>query len=668
MSEISTPSTPTPPPPPPPPYYMPPQRKKSRWWIPLLIVVGVFVLMIVSVIGIIAVIGSSVAESFEEEEVTIKNNSVLYINFKKPLQEYDKGEGFSLNASGDKTLSFLDALNAIKRAKDDENIKGIYYVASGNLPGMAKMHELQEAMLDFKKSGKFIYSYIETGNKNDYFFALPSDSIFMPREGYLEGQAMGASVMFYKNMLDKIGVNVHVQQFEEYKSFGETFSRTNFSDPAKEELRALLQQRHDMFVSSVSTLRNLAKQQVAYLLDKGIYRSDSLVSYNWIDGIATETQVRDKIKSRLGISDDNNGSSDNEENNSDKKKKKSSSKLELVSLRTYANSDSGTSENEIDEENEIAIIYGVGGIRTGKTSSNPFNSGDMEIASTSFIDDLRRAREDDDIKAIIIRIDSPGGSALASDMIWDEIQKTKKVKPVYASMSDVAASGGYYIPMACDTIVASPYTITGSIGVISVIPNFSGTMSKIGVTVDTLNTGKSSQFMNPLFAYTDEDKARLKGLMEPIYTSFVSKAAQSRKKTYEEMRMLAKGRVWTGADAHKHGLVDVLGGFQTAIDIVKKRLGVAKGKKVRISLYPRQKDSFQELLESFGIGKNNDDEDAQINEQFKSFIGESVLESVSEKSALPLPVRQQITDALTVTRIGMYEKVQMALPYSVQFK
>ncbi len=665
MSEISTPSAPIPPPPPPPPYYMPPQRKKSRWWIPLLIVVGVFVLMIVSFIGIIAAIGSSVADSFEEEEVVIKNNSVLYINFKKPLQEYDKSDGFSFDGSSDKTLSFFDALNAIKRAKNDENIKGIYYVANGNLPGMAKMVELQEAMVDFKSSGKFIYSYIETGNKNDYFFALPSDSIFMPREGFIEGQAMGASVMFYKNMLDKIGVNVHVQQFEEYKSFGETFSRTNFSDPAKEELRVLLQQRHELFVSSVASFRNLALQQVAYHVDKGIYRADSLWSYGWINGIATETQVRDIIKSRLGISEQDN--SDNEEGNENKKKKKSSSKLELVSLKTYAHSNSGTDETEI-EDKEIAIIYGVGGIRTGKTSSNPFGGGDMEIASTSFIEDLRRAREDDDIKAIIIRIDSPGGSALASDMIWEEIQKTKKVKPVYASMSDVAASGGYYIPMACDTIVASPYTITGSIGVISVIPNFAGTIDKVGITVDTINMGKSSQFMNPLLAYTDADKARLKGMMEPIYTSFVSKAAQSRKKTYEDMRMLAKGRVWTGADAHKNGLVDVLGGFQTAIDLAKKRIGVKKGNKVQISIYPRQKDKFQELLESFGIGKEKDEEDAHINEQFKSFVGNAVLESVSEKSALPAPVRQQITDALNITRIGMKEKVQMALPYSVHFE
>ncbi len=666
MSEISTPSTPVPPPPPP-PYYMPPQRKKSRWWIPVLIIAGVFVLMIVSLIGIVAAIGSSVADSFEEEEVTIKNNSVLYINFKKPLQEYDKSDGFSFGNSSDKTLSFFEALNAIKKAKEDENIKGIYYVANGNLPGMAKMVELQEAMVDFKKSGKFIYSYLETGNKNDYFFALPSDSIFMPREGFIEGQAMGASVMFYKNMLDKIGVNVHVQQFEEYKSFGETFSRTNYSDPAKEELRAILQQRHNLFISSVSTMRNLARQQVAFLIDKGIYRADSLWNYGWIDAIATETQVRDIIKSRLGITEDTSDENEGEDESEKKKKKKSSSKLELVSLKTYAHSSSGIDDTEI-EDKEIAIIYGVGGIRTGKTSSNPFGGSDMEIASTSFIEDLRRAREDDDIKAIILRIDSPGGSALASDMIWEEIQKTKKVKPIYASMSDVAASGGYYIPMGCDTIIASPYTITGSIGVISVIPNFSGTINKVGVTVDTINMGKSSQFMNPLFAYTDADKARLKGLMEPIYTSFVTKAAQSRKKSYEEMRMLAKGRVWTGEDAHKNGLVDVLGGFQTAIDIAKKRIGVKKGNKVRINYYPQTKDKFQELLESFGIGKKQDEEDALMNEQFKSFIGNAVLESVSEKSALPLPVRQQVTDALSVTRIGMKEKVQMVLPYSVHFE
>ncbi len=659
MSETSIPNVP-PIPPPPPPYYMPPQRKKTRWWIPVLIIGGVFLFIIVAIVGMIAFVGSAVTSGLEEEEVSVKTNSVLYINFKNVLQEYDKGEGFSFSSSGDNTLSFLDALSAIKRAKDDDNIKGIYYVASGKLPGMAKMQELQEALTEFKKSGKFMYSYIESGNKSDYFMALPSDSIFMPREGFIEAQAMGASVMFYKNMFDKIGVDVHVQQFEEYKSFGEPFSRQNFSEPAKEELRTLIKQRYDFFVETVAKYRSIEAQQIRERLNEGIYRADSLLHYRWIVGLATDTEVRTMLKAKLGIKESD------DDDDSDKKKSKKD-KLELISLKTYAHAESsGSSPAEIDENKEIAIIYGVGGIRTGKTNSSPFGGDEMEIASTSFIEDIRKAREDDDIEAIIIRIDSPGGSALASDMIWEEIQKTKKVKPVYASMSDVAASGGYYIPMACDTIIAHPHTITGSIGVISVIPNFSGTINKVGITVDTINMGKSSQFLNPLFAYSDADKARLRGLMEPIYLNFVTKAAQSRKKTFEEMRSLAKGRVWTGTDAQKNGLVDVLGGFQTAIDIAKKRIGLEKGKKVRLSIYPKQKDKFVELLESFGIGKK-DDEDAKINEQFRSFLGNAVLETISEKGALPEPIKKQFIEALNATRIGMKEKAQTTLPYSLQF-
>lgn len=658
MNEGSIPNIP-PTPPPPPPYYMPPQRRKTRWWIPVVIIGGVFLFIVISIVGLVALVGSAVTSGFEEEEVSVKTNSVLYINFKSILQEYDKGSGFSFG-SKDKTLSFLDALSAIKRAKDDDNIKGIYYVASGKAPGMTKMHELQEALSDFKKSGKFMYSYIETGNKSDYFMALPSDSIFMPSEGFIEGQAMGASVMFYKGLFDKLGIDVHVQQFEEYKSFGEPFSRANFSEPAKEELRTIIQQRYDFFIEKVSEFRKIDNEQVRQDLNKGIYRADTLKAHRWIDGIATETQVRDRIKSRLGIPLEST-----EESGGKKKGKKD--KLELISIRTYAHAESsGDVEGDIEADKEIAIIYGVGGIRTGKSESNPFGNDELEIASTSFIDDLRRARDDEDVKAIVLRIDSPGGSALASDMIWEEIQKTKKVKPVYASMSDVAASGGYYIPMACDTIVAHPQTITGSIGVISVIPNFSGTINKVGVSVDTINTGKSSQFLNPLLAYSDEDKAYLRSLMEPIYVNFVTKAAQSRKKNYEEMRLLARGRVWTGKDAQKNGLVDVLGGLQTAIDLAKKRIGVEKGKKVRLSIYPRPKDKFTEFLSSFGIGKN-DDEEATIDEQFKSYVGTSVLESVSNKSALPPNVKKQFIDALTATRIGMKEKSQVMLPYSIEF-
>lgn len=643
--------------PPPYPAGRPVEQKKFRWWIPLAIIGGVMLLFIAGIVAFVVAIGNSLESGLSEKKTVVtKKNSVLYINFNRPLAEYYPSAGFSFGNRSE-PAAFLDALQAIKRAKNDENIRGIYIKTSGTPTGFARATELHEAMSDFKKSGKFIYSYIETGDKSDYYMALPADSIFMPQQGYMTINAAGASVMFYKGMLEKLGVDVYVEQFEEYKSFGEQFSRTNFSEPAKAELRLLIEQRAKAFNNEVAKYRRLPVERVTAAVNHGLFRSDSLVAAGFIDALASEESVRERIEKRVYAGDN--------EGKSNKKKHK----LELIALNDYVNARNDMSDGEVaGKDKQIAIIYGVGGIRTGKKNGG-FGGGDAEIASSTFISYLKKVREDDKVKAVILRIDSPGGSALASDLIWEEIRKTSAVKPVYASMSEVAASGGYYIPMACDTIIASPHTITGSIGVIAVIPSFKGTLEKVGLSVDTISTGESSQFMNPMLGYDAAQRARFRSMMEPIYTQFVTKAAQSRKKTYEEMRALAKGRVWSGTDAKNAGLVDVLGGFQTAISLAKKRIGVADSVKVIVQQYPRPSNGLAELLQMFDISDNNDDEEeTQTTGAIEKMMNDKAWKALVESGVLPESLISHAKYALELARVGRHEHGVAALPYSLDIK
>ncbi|GAB1429859.1 signal peptide peptidase SppA [Ignavibacteria bacterium] len=626
----------------------------------MLIIGGVIVLFIAGVIAFFASLGNSIEEAFNtKKEVIVKKNSALVINFNRPLQEYYPASGLSFGNASSPT-PFLEALQAIKRAKNDENIRGIFIKSSGVNTGFARASELQDALTDFKRSGKFIYAYIESGGKQDLYLALPADSIFMPQQGYVTLNAGGASVMFYKGLLEKLGVDVYVEQFEEYKSFGEQFSRTNFTEPAKAELRSLIEQRNKAYNGAVAKYRRLPVERVSTAINHGLFRSDSLLAAGFIDALAGEESVRDRIEKRITASETDGKS----EEKPDKKK----NKVNFVSLDDYAASNSGAdNKDNAGKEKQIAIIYGVGGIRSGK-SGGSFGS-DAEIASSTFISYIKKVREDDNIKAVILRIDSPGGSALASDLIWEEIRKTSAVKPVYASMSEVAASGGYYIPMACDTIIASPHTITGSIGVIAVIPSFKGTLDKVGLSVDTISTGESSQFMNPMLGYDAAQRARFRSMMEPIYTEFVSKAAKSRKKTYDEMRALAKGRVWSGVDAKNAGLVDVLGGFQTAISIAKRRIGVADSVKVIVQEYPRRTTGLAALLKMLNAsGSDEDDEQISQGNAVEKMINNKTWQALAESGAIPETLLAHARYVAQIARISREEHTLAVLPYILDIR
>ncbi|TAE26228.1 MAG: signal peptide peptidase SppA [Candidatus Kapaibacterium sp.] len=698
------------------------RRKKSRWWIPLLvfliIIFGFFALLVG---GIIAITGA-----MEKKSAVVKNHSVLHLRVSGGIQERSQEDFFSFLDDRDRPPALFDVLQGIRKAKFDENIDGIF-IEGGLRAGGAKLAEIRAALEDFKQSGKFIYAYIDIGSERDYYIASVADSVFMPTEGVMEMNGFSIVSPFYKGTLDKIGVNFHIEQFEEYKSFAESYSRTSFSEPAKQELRELLNARFDDFVRVVSASRNMSPEAVRSVLLRGVYTADSLVALGFVDNIrskgamreqilarvnhgesaqggadqasngeaskqgdsaTTQTEqrkksvaekVREKVAAKVAAkqaeSDAENTTTENEEENDDtndggdkKLPHKPLKNIRLVNIARYVNSDSFSNADDgkpTASDKAIALISASGTI---------VSSGDEDdqLVASAFVRELKKARESKKIKAIILRIDSPGGSAFASDEMWEEIRKTSKIKPVYASLSDVAASGGYYMAMACDTIIAHPNTITGSIGVILMLPDVSAMLDKIGVSMDTVATSSSAIGYDPSLPLNASDKARIHLESEKVYRRFVARVAESRKRPYEEIRGVAKGRVWMGQRASEVGLVDTLGGLQMAIAIAKRRLGVDEGTKVEIRRYPSDETNRVERLVKKYFADDEDDNAETNAETETSFnilnaVQKRVDTKMLEKNALwrvlPESVRAHISYLLELSTIAEKERTLLALPY-----
>ena len=636
MTNTQTPMTPE-------PYY---SRRRSRWWIPVLIIGVIFLGFIILIYSVL----SSIDSFFAKEPVEVKPNTVLYLNFKSELEEVGKTDPFTTIFTMTKGESFHDILRAIRIAKQDERIKGIYFNATPIGVGYAKTMELMDALDDFKQSGKFIYAYIEAGSENHYLRILPADKIFMPEDGFVEMNGFAITQMFFKGLFSKLGIEFFVDHFEDFKSAGESFNRTSFSDSSKLQLRVILNQRHNEFVNAVAKYRKIDKTQVENILARGIFTADSMKTLGLIDEFATEQQVRDKIRD-LAFSD---------------VKDEKTKKLRLISTSNYLWSELPEKLTKVkNDTTAIAIIYGSGAIMPD-ASQSPFDNENV-ITPKEFVKNLRKARQDKKVKAIILRIDSPGGSVIASDAIWQEIIETKKEKPVYASMSDVAASGGYYISVPCDTIIAHPMTITGSIGVISAIPIFSDMLKKLDITLDSINTSPSAQDLNVLYPFSEAQRQKFHKSVEGIYHRFINKVSLGRKKSFDEVRAIAKGRVWTGEDAYKIGLVDTLGGIRTAINIAKRRLGIPENELVRIKEYPRPTDSFEKFIKSL-IG-DDENEDAMIKSSFiQKLFGVEKSLTYQFYQTLPDFMKKQIAYLFNLFNIAKNENVMIALPFSLDIK
>jgi len=533
----------------------------------------IFGLILFSILGVVILIGIGAAAG-SGGGVSVKDNSVLKIKLDLPIVEREIDDPFAdldIPGAPQATMGLYELKKAILKAKDDKHIKGILIEGSFNGIGFATNEELKSALEEFKKSKKFIYSYGEYFSEATYYTASVADSIFLNPEGLIEFNGLSSNIPFFKGTLEKLEIQPEIFRVGEFKSAVEPFFRENMSDANRLQATSFLNSINNFNIGQVAKSRKLSVENVKLLSDSMKVRSAAdAVNMGLVSKVAYYDQVLSSIKKKLGVE-----------------------KEEDIHFISYGKYRKSKNEDEKDvSENKIAVIFGQGEIGSGKGSNE-------SIGSDKICEALRTARNDKKVKAVVLRINSPGGSALASDVMWREIQLTKKVKPIIASMSDVAASGGYYMAMGCDKIVAHPNTITGSIGVFGLMFNAQKMLkNKLGITFDGVKTGAYADIGNGTRPFTNGERQIIQNEVNKIYETFTSKAAAGRKMSIEELKKIAGGRVWSGLEAKGNGLVDELGGIEKAIELAAAQAKI--GKDYRIRLLPVEKNFFEQIMEQLG--------------------------------------------------------------------
>ena len=536
-------------------------------------------LLAFSFLGFLLLIGIIGAAKSAGEHKETASNSVLELKLNEPLSERGRDSKFGGLGGGNSSTGLVGLKEAIKRAKTDGDIKGILLNLSIVQGGMASLEEVRDALLDFKKSGKFVVAYHEVCSEKSFYLSSVADEIYLHPQGTLEFNGLSTEVMFYKRLFAKAGIEPYIFRVGSFKSAVEPFFRESFSDSARYQTVSFLNSINGYMISQVAKTRGIAPARLKVISDSMlVHNAPDALRLKMVTKLGYFDEVQDYMRGKLGLA----------------KTKKPS----LVSFDDYSDSGDADEKDGKTSGNRIAVIYAEGDIVTGKGS-------DDNIGSTKFAEAIRKARLDDKVKAVVLRINSPGGSSLASDIIYREVLLTKKVKPIIASMSDVAASGGYYIAMACDTIVAHPNTITGSIGVFGVLPNIQPLLAdKLGITVDRVTTGRFSDLPTITRSLSDFEKRTLQHEVDNIYADFTTKAALGRHMPVERLRRLASGRVWSGLEAKNNGLVDVLGDYTAALQIAAARAHL-KADDYEVQRLPRRKSELESILSMFGAG--NDD-------------------------------------------------------------
>ena len=533
---------------------------------------------------LVAGIGAAVSSS-SDKRTAVKEKSVLKLDLDKPIQERSVDNPFEdfgpVGGSGD-AIGLLELKQALKEAKEDENIKGIYLQAEGPIAGWASLEEVRNALVDFKQSKKFVYAYAETMTEKGYYLASVADKIYLNPAGDLEWNGLNAELSFFKGTLDKLGLKPEIFKVGEFKSAVEPFIRENMSEPNRLQVTSFLSSVNDHMLVKVAQSRGLRVDSLKRYADNlTIQKPADALRTKLVTNVGHQDEVESLIRKQLGI--------------------EAKKKISYVSLNKYKGADtdaeSGTSSNR------IAVIIASGDINSGKGDAN-------SIGSESIVEELRKARLDDKVKAIVLRVNSGGGSALASDVMYREVELAKKAKPVIGSMSDYAASGGYYMLMGCNKIVAQPNTITGSIGVFSLLFNTETFFKdKLGITYDRVKTNTNADFPSGTHEMTPFQKQTLQRQTERIYADFTGKAAAGRKLPVDSLRAIAGGRVWTGTQGKAIGLVDQLGGLEDAIKLAAQTAKLREGD-YKLKYQPRKKEFFEQLMSSF-----NGDEEAIVRAQ-----------------------------------------------------
>lgn len=532
------------------------------------IILSSIVLFIISMVTLFGIMSAS------DTETIVKKNSVMMLDLNGTLVERMQEDplGILSQLFGDEsnTYGLDDILSSIRKAKENENIKGIYLQANSLGTSYASLQEIRNALLDFKESGKFVIAYADSYTQGLYYLSSAADKVLLNPKGMIEWRGIVSAPLFYKDLLQKIGVEMQVFKVGTYKSAVEPFIATEMSPANREQVTAFITSIWGQVTEGVSASRNIPVDSLNVYANRMLmfYPSDESVKCGLADTLIYRNDVRSYLKKLVEINEDDN--------------------LPIIGLSDMINVKKNVPKNK--SGNIVAVYYASGEI-TDYPGSVTSEDG---IVGSKVIRDLRKLKDDNDVKAVVLRVNSPGGSAFASEQIWHAVKELKTKKPVIVSMGDYAASGGYYISCVADTIVAEPTTLTGSIGIFGIIPNVKGLTDKIGLSYDVVKTNKYADFGNIMRPFNEDEKSLLQMMITNGYDTFVSRCAEGRHMTKEAIEKIAEGRVWTGETAKKLGLVDELGGIDKALDIAVAKAGIEG---YTVISYPAKQDLFSSLLD-----------------------------------------------------------------------
>ena len=537
-----------------------------------------FVLVFIGLAVMVSMAGVVVLYLAVSRGPTIPSTAMLVLRPGGEIQEMVSDDLFGLLGRNTQTVrGFIDGL---EKAKRDPRIRAVLLMPSSlSLPYWAKVQELRDAIVDFRKSKKTVVAFLEYGGDREYYLASAADKVYLLPTSPLDLTGVASYEIFLRGALDKIGAYPDFLHVGEYKTAVNQMTEKGYTPAHKEMSESLNRDMYDQLVRGLAEARGKTEQEMRALIDQGPFVPEDALRHGLIDGLAYEDQLDDRVTElRSG-----------------------SRELRRIEGNDYQRAAPGLGRGP-----RIAIIYAVGTIASGRSAFDPLNGA--IVGSDSLVEQIRDVRDDSSVKAIILRVDSPGGSSVASDVIWRELMITRDKnpdRPLIASMSDLAASGGYYISLPAQVIVAQPATLTGSIGVYSGKIAVGGTLNKIGVATGTVAAGANADIYSPFAPFSPAQRARLQDHMQGFYENFVEKVAESRKTTPEKIDQVAQGRVWTGRQAREHGLVDALGGLDVAVRIAKERAHIPADQNVELVAYPTRRTLFQTLSDQFGGGKMN---------------------------------------------------------------
>lgn len=531
------------------------------------------ILMFFLLIGIVSVMVSSGSD----KKIKVEDGTILHIDFKQELEDRTNDnpfENFDFTSMQSRSqIGLNDILNNLKKAAADPHIKGIYLDLSGSLGGMASAEEFRNGLIEFKKSEKFILAYSDFYTQGNYYVASVADEIWVHPEGVVDFRGISTQLPFLKGMFEKLEIEPQVIRHGKFKSAIEPFVLDKMSDENREQIAKVFDSFWNHMVSEVAFARKISEEELKAIANEmKIQTAEDALKMKMTDKIGYKDEFLAVLMERTN--------------------KSAAKDLKMVSMSKYTKAPEQGPEKEFTRD-KIAVIYASGDIVGGKGASD-------QIGSESLSETIRKAREDEKVKAVVLRVNSPGGDALASDVIWREVVLTKKEKPVIVSMGDLAASGGYYISCGADVIIAQPNTVTGSIGVFGLIFNVGEMMkNKAGITFDGYKTGTFADLGNMTRPLNDAERAIIQNSVERVYTTFTGKVSEGRKMTVAMVDSVGQGRVWSGVDALSLGLVDTLGGLEDAIAMAAKK---AKLDNYRISELPEKKDPFEQFIKEMSEG------------------------------------------------------------------